>query len=415
LKACVGELPRAPADQRRRVAEAFDDTHDNDSIFKLAITITGQLGRFELESKLRHVLRVVDRHTANVRLALFVVLGGGAPDFAKRHTATNAHGYFDYELHASQRNRSLTDVVALLANACRWPLLGYVYDQKTTVARQYPFPMLNHAAFEKSIGPSASLSEQEAQGMRSVSHIIIIHFSYTVALNSQYDNLARAATLVEWFERRHAMRFDYAMKLRDDERFIAPLQLERLLLAMRRRRVDVATVACLGYGGVNDRLRIVERHRAFDATMRGLVRNHNLPLPLNASTQLATERQLGSLLRRHALHVWLLPPCLLPALVVRHNVAGAACTPKEVFRALVGGCEQCLDASRRAVETLLDNNNNNNNNRDDSVIDSCVDERDGLMLPRLVDRAMCLPSVAHTARNQARRSARPEQFLLKCE
>jgi hypothetical protein len=206
----------------------------------VGVVIAGQLSRVELASKLRHLVgHNVTRD--DVDLALFVVVSASTPTYSEQ-TLVAAHHY----------QGTLDELFRQLSAATPWPIVAYSYDQRRERALRYP------------LRPTTFWRRYDRRHVATLTHQI----SSNVA---QYDVLARAATLIETFERQTGRQLDAVLRLRDDA-----LLLDRFDLAARLRQLSLAHASvlapnCARWGGVNDQLYLVQRH-CMSAALRSRLR-----------------------------------------------------------------------------------------------------------------------------------------------
>jgi hypothetical protein len=227
LDECIGSpvLSTPP----ERVTSLIDNAnHDRPLV---AVVIGGQLARFELESKIAHLLsRDID---VGVDLVLFLVLSHAPPTFNRAEfQRLGAPHLF---------NDTIGTLFERLTGSIAWPVVAYDYDAKAEQRARLPLPPTNFTRRHNHGQPW-----------------------HRIALGSvlQFEVLSRALTLVESFERRvlrQRRRFDAILRLRDDALLIDRFDVGARLAQLSMARADVLTPQCARWWGVNDQLYMLRR------------------------------------------------------------------------------------------------------------------------------------------------------------
>lgn len=292
----------------------------------VAVTITGQLSRVEVRSKLDYFLHLASENQSLV-IFLFIVLS---------HSESTL---FRAEFNAARRE-TLEPLQALyngtieeLALAMKGFVSGvyfYSYDQQEILSRELPFD--NNSTFVSSLW-----AKDKKKAM--ISHI------------GQWDGLARAVGVIQRAEAELRRQFDFVVKVRDDDFFVLPFRLSLLLHHIQSDSADLIfnngdlfSSGCGAFGGVNDHLFLVRRRALessygigamkafFDGVVGDVEKNPFCHNP---------EFLLLKALEGRGFHHAALSPCDLPVVTVRRGwdekgtSAQHLCLDRILFEALV--------------------------------------------------------------------------------
>jgi hypothetical protein len=201
----------------------------------IAVTLSGQVARTEVQSKLKYLL---DSTNKRHNFVLIIVMNDGATRF------TN----FENTQQSTAFNGTLHQLADAFAKSTHWPIIALQTDNDE-IARQTP---LIATRFFRSQTWSKD----------------IWHRVSTVS--QQFSKAAFATSIVQHVEQQLQFKFDYVVKLRDDDLLLATFDLNYLIDQLVQNNADIAVVGCVATGGVNDHLRVMTR-RSLSATSYDLL------------------------------------------------------------------------------------------------------------------------------------------------
>ena len=292
----------------------------------VAITITGQLSRVEIESKLNFFLRLESKNRF-LTIYLFIVLSHAQ--------STIFRAEFNNKLSSLEPLMPLyAGNLTSLARAFAQHVAGiytYSYDQEQILSRELPFD-------ESSLFVRLMLANDRKRAM--ISHL------------GQWDGLTRAIGVIHRAELLLGRKFDFVVKLRDDDLFLLPFRLSALLNRLTRNdsrladdtQADFFSSGCGMFGGVNDHLFFLRRSAlavaygigAMKAFFDGVIYHRRL-----ISYRNNPEYLLLKALERHGITQRTLSPCDLPVVTVRRGwdeygrSAKHMCVDQIIFEALL--------------------------------------------------------------------------------
>jgi FAD/FMN-containing dehydrogenase len=262
---------------------------------RVAVVLTGQLLRVEVASKLQHLF--TQRNRDAFEMHLLMVLSHSPLRYrkaAQRGQETVSFG--------TMFNGTFDDLVSTFSETV--PVVaGYSYAQRGVAHVQLP------------------LSDELPFVVGSSSHIK----SEGAAINmAQFDGLRRAMAFVEHHEQRVRRRFDFVLRVRDDDWFVSDFDLpalERLL----GDQYDLATTNCGSWHGINDHTILLRRESPAFRTMQvGQIESvyKGVIAPGNMSNN--PEFALWQAAKRMGARVALVASCAIPTLAVR-KISGRMC------------------------------------------------------------------------------------------
>jgi hypothetical protein len=232
-----------------RIRRLIDDDENKPLI---AITLTGQVARTELQSKLKYLLASTDSSSTNNNInnnisnnnnnhniVLIIVMNDGATRF------TN----FQNNQQAMSFNGTLYQLVDELASSMQWPMIVLQTDNDE-IATQTPLI---------------------ATELLRSQHWVKDTWYLVSVLAQQYSKLSFATSIIEHVEQQLHFKFDYVVKLRDDDLLLPTFDLNYVIEQLTSTGADVAVVGCaFGLAPLDDHLRVLTR-RALNATSYDLL------------------------------------------------------------------------------------------------------------------------------------------------
>jgi hypothetical protein len=167
----------------------------------VAVTLTGQVSRVELQSKIDNLLGVeLDNRLDNVNLVLFVAMTDDKPRFSVYQKAVaNSNIAF--------ANKTLMQMIDTLRPHIDWPIIALKSDADL-VALQNPTMVTK---FYRS---------------QSFARDIFHRFH---GITQQFTSLCFASSLIDSVERQFDFQFDFVVKLRDDDFLLSTFNLNTIL------------------------------------------------------------------------------------------------------------------------------------------------------------------------------------------
>jgi hypothetical protein len=299
-QSCVGSEPiKLTSDA------SFASTGDNRK--RVAVCITGQIRRLELESKLRNLFP----HLKAYSVVVFGVFGSEVHHSRTFRTAVKA----DYR---ALYNGSLAQVAQTIVTTSKVEAVWlYEYNQSDVSAE------ISFSADRVYVRGALAATDAKKFELSRV-HLL------------QFDGLLRMHYFVESYERHVGRTFDYVLRIRDDAYVVAHLTISRLIGRLESTNSSVLTSACGLFGGLNDHYAFFRRQvmkALFTAQMRGFygdILSHN-----------ATKICNPEMLLMHQLHAdgvshSRVSPCNVPVITVRRFPAGP-CFDHDDFLVNVNG------------------------------------------------------------------------------
>jgi hypothetical protein len=201
----------------------------------IAITLCGQVARTELQSKLKYLLDA----DINQNIVLIIVMNEGTPRFTG----------FANRQQAMTFNGTLNQLVDQISDAMPWPIVVLQTDNDE-IATQTPLiatEFFRSQTWSKNIWHRASTVSQ------------------------QFTKYAFATSIIEHVEQQLHFKFDYVIKLRDDDLLLATFNLNYVIDQLELDHGDIALVGCVwSRGALDDHLRVMRR-RALNATSYDLL------------------------------------------------------------------------------------------------------------------------------------------------
>jgi hypothetical protein len=256
--------------------------------FRLAVCITGQLSRLELDSKLRHLLRPLTAAGAN--LSVFLALEAGAPARFSNPKRTSQGPGCAFE-------PTIPSILKRLGPYLR----GHRFGPRPPLERQ-----LNASAFAV-LFPRYRLAEDNRHE-RLLNHL------------AQFEHSRRCAGLVQQHERSSNEAFDALLKIRDNSLVVRDLINGSSLLAAARTLDGVQVKQCSGRSGqgrnaavgLNDKVMLCSREHwkaalsaPYEVMRSALKRQRTVPW-------LDSEEVFGLALRQRRLPIVKASPTELP-------------------------------------------------------------------------------------------------------
>jgi hypothetical protein len=198
----------------------------------VAVTLTGQVSRVELQSKIDYLLGVeLDNRLDNVNLVVFVVMTDDKPRFSVYQNAVaNSNAEFT--------DKTLAQMIDKLRQHIDWPIVALKSDADL-IALQTPTMVTKF--------------------YRSQSYASDIFHGFHI-IAQQFTSLCFASSLIDSVERQFDFQFDFVVKLRDDDFLLSTFNLNTILAHFDTLDTDLLAVGCIGVvGGVNDHLRVFKR------------------------------------------------------------------------------------------------------------------------------------------------------------
>jgi hypothetical protein len=205
----------------------------------IAVTLCGQVARTELQSKLTYLLDSTANEHNKHNIVLIIVMNDGSARFAG----------FKNTQQATAFNGTMHQLIDQLSESMPWPMVVLQTDNDE-IATQTPLIA--------------------TQFFRSQTwYLDVLHSVFS--MSQQFTKLAFATSIVEHIEHQLDFKFDYIIKLRDDDLLLPTFDLNYVIDQLLVDNGDIALVGCVwSRGALDDHLRVMRR-RALSATSYDLL------------------------------------------------------------------------------------------------------------------------------------------------
>lgn len=255
---------------------------------RLAVVLTGQLLRVEVASKLKYLFTQRNRDAFEMHLLIVV----SHSPLRYRKSAQRGQETVSF---GAMFNGTFDDLVSTFSATI--PVVsGYSYAQRGVATVQLP------------------LSDELPFVVGSSSHIK----SEGPAINmAQFDGLRRAMAFAEHHEHHVRRRFDFVLRVRDDDWFVSDFDLPALARLLGDQ-YDLATTNCGSWHGINDHTIFLRRESpAFRAVQVGQIESVYKEVISPPGLTNNPEFALWHAAQRMGARVALVAPCAIPTLAVR--------------------------------------------------------------------------------------------------
>jgi hypothetical protein len=209
----------------------------DDSKPLVAITLCGQVARTELQSKLNYLLD----NNHNLNIVLIIVMNDGETRFVNYQNSQQSLAF----------NGTLHQLVDTFATSMQWPIIALKTENDEISAQT---PLIATELF------------------RSQSWVNDI-WSLVSMVSQQFTKYAFATSIIEHVEHQLQRKFDYIVKLRDDDMLLSTFDLNYVINQLSSTSGDIAVIGCIfDVGGINDHIRVLTR-RALKTTSYDLLTN----------------------------------------------------------------------------------------------------------------------------------------------